>query len=111
MMELGRHTSEEHRKAGVLAATACDILVTVGLRSRTLAESAIDAGLEEDNVLQFDTSAEAGKYIKDIIQAGDVILVKGSQSTRMEKVVYEIMAEPERASDLLVRQEEEWLKR
>jgi UDP-N-acetylmuramoyl-tripeptide--D-alanyl-D-alanine ligase len=111
MMELGKHTSDAHREAGVLAATACDILVTVGLRSRALAESAIDSGLDEDSVLQFDNSVEAGKYIKEIIKEGDIILVKGSQSTRMEKVVYEIMAEPERAAELLVRQEEEWLTR
>ncbi len=111
MMELGKHTAEAHKEAGILAATACDILVTVGLRSRTLAESAIDAGLDEDSVLQFDSSEEAGSYIKNIIQERDTILVKGSQSTRMEKIVKEIMAEPEQASELLVRQDEEWLKR
>ena len=111
MMELGKHTAEAHKEAGVLAATACDILVTVGLRSRALAESAIDAGLDEDSVLQFDSSEEAGLYIKNIIGEGDIILVKGSQSTRMEKIVKEIMAEPEQASELLVRQDEEWLRR
>jgi len=111
MMELGRHSSDEHKKAGILVVTACDLLITVGLRSRALAESAIDAGLDEDSVLQFDTSDEAGDYIKDYIKEGDIILVKGSQSTRMEKVVYRLMAEPERAEDLLVRQEEEWLMR
>ncbi len=111
MMELGRHTSDAHREVGVLAATACDLLITVGLRSRTLAESAIDSGLDEDSVLQFDDSKEAGKYLKEIIKEGDIILVKGSQSTRMEKIVKEIMSEPNQASDLLVRQEEEWLAR
>lgn len=111
MMELGKHTISAHREAGVLVAGICDVLVTVGLRSRTLAESAIDTGLDEDSVLQFDDSLEAGKYIKNIIKEGDVILVKGSQSTRMEKIVKEIMAEPEKASELLVRQDEEWLKR
>ncbi|MEI6190838.1 MAG: UDP-N-acetylmuramoyl-tripeptide--D-alanyl-D-alanine ligase [bacterium] len=111
MMELGKHTAEAHKEAGVLTATACDILVTVGLRSRALAESAIDAGLDEDSVLQFDSSEEAGLYIKNIIGEGDIILVKGSQSTRMEKIVKEIMAEPEQASELLVRQDEEWLRR
>jgi len=111
MMELGRHTMEAHREAGVLASSTCDILVTVGLRSRTLAESAIDAGLDEDSVLQFDNSVEAGKYLKGIIKEGDIILVKGSQSTRMEKIVKEIMAVPEQAVDLLVRQDEEWQKR
>jgi UDP-N-acetylmuramoyl-tripeptide--D-alanyl-D-alanine ligase len=111
MMELGKHTSDEHKKAGILAATACDQLVTVGLRSRAIAESAIDAGLDEDSVLQFDESEEAGKFIKDYIKEGDIILVKGSQSTRMEKIVKELMLEPDKAADLLVRQDLEWLKR
>jgi UDP-N-acetylmuramoyl-tripeptide--D-alanyl-D-alanine ligase len=100
-----------HKEAGLWAASACDILVVVGLRSRALAENAIDAGLEEDDVLQFDTSVEAGEYIKNLIKEGDVILVKGSQSMRMEKIVKEIMAEPERAPELLVRQDDEWLAR
>ena len=111
MMELGKHSSDEHKKAGILAASACDILVTVGLRSRALAESTIDAGLDADSVLSFDNSIEAGQYVKGLIKEGDIILAKGSQSTRMEKAVYEIMAEPEHAGTLLVRQEEEWLKR
>jgi UDP-N-acetylmuramoyl-tripeptide--D-alanyl-D-alanine ligase len=111
MLELGKHTVCAHKEAGILAAKACDILVTVGLRSRGLAESAIDAGLDEDSVLQFDDSIEAGKYIKTIIKEGDIIFVKGSQSTRMERVVKEIMAEPAKAGELLVRQEEEWLAR
>ena len=43
-----------------------------------------------------------------MLKTNDVILVKGSQSMRMEKVVEEVMAEPDRAGDLLVRQEEAW---
>jgi hypothetical protein len=38
----------------------------------------------------------------------DTILVKGSQSMRMERVVEEIMANPEKAGELLVRQDAEW---
>ncbi len=109
MMELGRYTADAHKEAGVIVSKACDILVTVGLRSRGIAESAIDSGLDEDSVLQFDNSIEAGKYIQDMIKEGDIILVKGSQSVRMERIVEEIMAEPEKASELLVRQEDEWL--
>lgn len=111
MMELGKHTVEAHQSIGVLASKSCDLLITVGLRSRDLAESAVDSGLVENNVWQFDTSVEAAKHVKEIIKTGDVVLVKGSQSTRMEKVVEEIMAEPVRAYELLVRQDEEWKKR
>jgi UDP-N-acetylmuramoyl-tripeptide--D-alanyl-D-alanine ligase len=111
MMELGKHSAEEHKNAGTIAAISCDILVTVGLRARALAESAIDSGLDEDSVLQFDDSVEAGEYVQNIIKEGDIILIKGSQSIRMERVVKEIMAQPELAKDLLVRQEDEWLAR
>ena len=111
MMELGKYTVDAHKEMGILASRFCNVLVTVGLRSRVLAESAIDSGLAEDSVLQFDNSLEAGKYLKNIIQKGDIVLVKGSQSTRMEKVVKEIMAETARAEELLVRQDLEWKKR
>ena len=67
--------------------------------------------MSEKNVYQFDTSQEAGSFIQNTIAEGDVVLVKGSQSMRMEQAVKEIMAEPEQASELLVRQEEEWLNK
>ena len=60
---------------------------------------------------EFSGSAEAGEAIKNIIQEGDLILVKGSQSARTEKVVEKIMAHPEDKESLLARQEEEWKER
>jgi hypothetical protein len=45
------------------------------------------------------------------MMTGDVVYLKGSQGMRMERTVKMLMAEPERASELLVRQEEEWQKR
>ena len=45
------------------------------------------------------------------VRAGDLILVKGSQGKRMERIVREIMAEPNRAGDMLVRQSVLWLKK
>ena len=46
-----------------------------------------------------------------MVKAGDVILVKGSQSPRMERVTKAIMADPSHAAELLVRQEKEWLEK
>ena len=43
-----------------------------------------------------------------MMREGDYILVKGSQGVRLEKLVEEIMAHPEDAPQLLVRQNEEW---
>ena len=67
--------------------------------------------MSEKNIVQFDDSQKAGKYLEELLRDGDVVLVKGSQSMRMERVVEEIMAHPEDAPRLLVRQEEEWARR
>ena len=64
--------------------------------------------MSEKNILEFDDSRVAGKYLESIIGEGDIVLVKGSQGIRMERTVEEIMAEPQRAAELLARQEEEW---
>ncbi|MFZ2038821.1 MAG: Mur ligase family protein [Minisyncoccia bacterium] len=111
MLELGKHSSEEHENLGKRVGDVCDILVTVGLRTRATAEMALSYGLEDKDIFQFEKSEEAGRYLQNLIKKNDVILVKGSQSMRMERCVEEIMAEPERAGELLVRQEEEWKKR
>ncbi len=109
MMELGQYSVDEHKKAGKIAAGIANILVTVGVRSRMTAEAALNEGVSENNILQFDSAAEAGKYLESIIKAGDIILIKGSQSMRMERMVEEIMINPEEKEDLLVRQEPQWL--
>lgn len=111
MLELGRHSVEEHRKLGAYAAGKVDMLCTIGFRARDLAEGALDNGLADANILQFENAERAGEELAAIIQEGDCILVKGSQSMRMEKTVEHLMKDPERAPDLLVRQELNWKNR
>lgn len=111
MMELGSYSVEEHRKAGLKAAGCSDLLFTVGVRARDIAEGALEAGMNDDRVMQFDGAVEVGEYLQNLIGNGDLILVKGSQSMRLERVVEEIMASPEKAGELLVRQEPEWEKK
>ncbi len=111
MMELGRNSEEEHKRIGRLAGRMCDILVTVGIRARGIAEGALISGLTEKNIFQFEEAGDAGKFVEGIIGAGDIVLVKGSQSTRMERIVEEIMSEPDKKEKLLMRQDEEWKKK
>ena len=111
MLELGRHSTQEHRKLGAHAAKAADLLLTIGFRARDIAQGALDAGMPDKNIFQFEDSGKAGAELQNLLQEGDCVLVKGSQSMRTERVVEEIMAEPERAADLLVRQDAEWKKR
>ena len=111
MLELGRFSVEQHKEVGRKAAQCVSLLVTVGFRARDIAEGALQAGMPESAIMQFEDAAKAGKYLEEVITPGDVILIKGSQSMRMERTVEEIMLEPERAEELLVRQDEEWRKR
>lgn len=111
MAELGKYSEEEHKKAGRYASGVADLLVTVGVRARLIAEGALEGGLSEKDILQFDDARRAGKEVELLLSDGDAVLVKGSQSVRMERVTEEIMAYPEKKKSLLVRQEEEWLAR
>lgn len=111
MLELGEYSVSAHKDAGAIASRSCHLLAVVGPRSRGIAEGALQNGMKERDVLQFDTSEEAGEYLENLISEKDIILVKGSQSMRMEKVVEEIMANPEEKEKLLVRQEKEWKER
>jgi len=112
MMELGKYSADEHRRigreaAGVLGASGC--LITVGPRSKITAEEAVKFGMPETSVMSFDSAQEAAAQLVSTVKKGDVTLIKGSQSVRMERVVKALMRDPEKSADLLVRQEKEWL--
>lgn len=111
MLEIGKYSEQAHRALGDKAAEFVDILFCVGPRAKFMAEeyrSRIGLRTELSSVQVFDDSVAAGKTLDPLIRPGDLILVKGSQALRMEKVVGEIMAEPQRAEEFLVRQEKYW---
>ncbi|MBI2475332.1 UDP-N-acetylmuramoyl-tripeptide--D-alanyl-D-alanine ligase [Candidatus Uhrbacteria bacterium] len=106
MAELGQYSEQEHRIIGMKTQeVGVDFLVTVGEIARDIRRGAIEAGLREDQTQHFSDSVEAGRFLDSQIKKGDIVLVKGSQSARMEKAVKDIMAEPTRAEELLVRQD------
>ncbi len=111
MLELGQYSSEEHEKVGVLVPECCEVLVTVGVRARKIAEKALENGMNEQFIFQYDEAERAGKELQNYLLPKDVVLIKASQGIRAETIVEEIMAEPERASELLVRQSRAWEKR
>jgi UDP-N-acetylmuramyl pentapeptide synthase len=108
MLELGRYSATEHERMGALVAESAQALFTLGVRSRKTAEGALEHGLDEACVFQHEDVAKAGKELQAYLQPGDVVLIKGSQGVRTEKVVEEVMQEPDQAAELLVRQDEEW---
>ncbi len=110
MLELGRFSKIAHTEVGETVKKSADLLVTVGFRARAIGEIALSNGMPEANIRAYEQyeSARAGKELEPELKEGVVVLVKGSQSMRMEKTVFEIMAEPERAGELLVRMDKDW---
>ena len=108
MLELGQYSSRAHEHIGEVAAKAVDVLFTIGIRSRKTAEAALENSLPETNIFQYEDSAKAGRELQNFIKPGDIILIKGSQGVRAERVVEEVMAEPDQAGNLLVRQDRAW---
>jgi UDP-N-acetylmuramoyl-tripeptide--D-alanyl-D-alanine ligase len=108
MLELGKYSTEEHRRIGGLVPSAAQILFAVGVRAQTIADGALAAGMSEKNIFQYDDAIKAGRELQAILEPGDVVLVKASQGIRAERIVEEIMADPEQAEMLLVRQDKNW---
>jgi len=109
MLEIGSYTEEGHTLLGeAIYREKIDYLISVGERSRDIDRGAKAMGMSEGCVFHFDKSEAAGLFAQNRIKEGDLILIKGSQGMRMEKVVKELMAEPHKAKDLLVRQEPNW---
>jgi len=111
MNELGELTHEAHIAIGEKAAKVADLLVAVGHEAPTIKRGALEAGMKESDVYTFFDSEEAGKFLKDRLKQGDLVLVKGSQNkVRMERFVKLIMKESHKADQLLCRQGKAWKK-
>jgi UDP-N-acetylmuramoyl-tripeptide--D-alanyl-D-alanine ligase len=110
MRELGPVSETEHEKIGKYVVGKTDMLVTVGEQAKHIARAALAAGMHVDHVISFDKPEGVGNFLQARLKPCDLILVKGSQGIRCEKVVKEIMAEPTRAAELLTRQYRPWVE-
>lgn len=109
MLELGNLSEASHAEVGrAVAQSGIDMLVVCGTFAHVVAHAAISAGMSEECVFTQQDSREAGLFIQNRLKQGDVLLVKGSQGARMERVTRELMAHPDQAEKLLVRQTKDW---
>jgi UDP-N-acetylmuramoyl-tripeptide--D-alanyl-D-alanine ligase len=88
MGELGTYAEEGHREVGRAAASGIDRLLTVGAEADWISQEAARHGLED--VAHFGDHAGAVAALRNAWTPGDVVLVKGSRSARMERVIEEV---------------------
>ena len=87
MLELGSYEETGHRVVGRRAREVADFLITVGPRARMMAEEARDAGLDPNAIVEVDDSEQALAYLRGLIRAGDVVLLKGSRGVKLDRIV------------------------
>jgi UDP-N-acetylmuramyl pentapeptide synthase len=88
MLELGAGAAEAHRALGRLAAEAgLDLLVVYGNHRHDVAAGAEAAGLPPERLRPVANQEEGARLLKNFLQPGDWLLVKGSRSMRMENII------------------------
>jgi UDP-N-acetylmuramoyl-tripeptide--D-alanyl-D-alanine ligase len=97
MLELGEQGPALHAACGKAAAEAgLDFVLGVGGNAEHLATAACAAGAAS---LFLPDAETAGKWLKDNLREGDVVLVKGSRGVRLERAIQFILPIPQSASE------------
>jgi len=112
MLELGEISQKAHYEIGKkVAQSNSNFLIVVGSESQNIAKGARDGGFNSENILSFSNILGVEEFLNNRIKSGDLILVKGSQGMRMERIVKDLMESPRLAKKYLVRQNRRWLKK
>ena len=90
--ELGAHSVAAHAEVGRRAAElGVGQLFAVGKMAPVMAQAARDAGLAR--VVEFAEVEGALSAVKNMLKAGDVVLLKASRSSRLERIAETLKAE------------------
>ena len=86
MGELGRESERGHRSVGEVAGREkIPCVITVGGEAGWIADSAEENGVP--TVLRTADADEAARVLREFAKPGDAVLVKGSRSARLERIV------------------------
>ncbi|HEV8243906.1 MAG TPA: UDP-N-acetylmuramoyl-tripeptide--D-alanyl-D-alanine ligase [Nitrospirales bacterium] len=88
MLELGQEAKPAHHDVGMeLARHRIDYLLTVGALAAEIAGGAQAGGIPADRVIIAKDHADLAERLQRILRKGDVVLLKGSRGTTMERVL------------------------
>ncbi len=96
MRELGSHSEEGHQLVGRRASSVVDQLITVGAMGLMIGEAARDAGLHTNCINSFGDFESTLEFLNKMLQANDMVLVKGSRAVGMETIATQISENKQR---------------
>lgn len=86
MLELGDESVGEHKEIGALLKDYADLIIAIGVEAKNYLEGAKEKDFNQKNMFYFANNEEAIKEINEILQAGDVVFIKGSRGMKLEEV-------------------------
>jgi UDP-N-acetylmuramoyl-tripeptide--D-alanyl-D-alanine ligase len=94
LFALAQLAAEAHAQVGREAAVSCDLLIAVGdADASRLAAAARSAGLAAIAVHRAADADAAAAILLDLLQTGDVVLVKGSRGVGLDRTVEALVGE------------------
>lgn len=89
MRELGPMSQQLHREGGTYAAQTGKVDYVIGVQGHAaqIVEGAIAGGVPREHGKFFSTPGEAVGFLAGFLRPGDLLLVKGSRSVKMEQIV------------------------
>jgi alanine racemase len=123
MLRLGPYEEEAHRRIGRKVAEVADFLVTQGQRAEIIAQEARKAGMPAEAIEATYSAEDAAQVVRRYLEqttpplpvgkpavhsAPAIILIKGAEEMRMERVTERLLARPEEAPEVLDRQTLAW---
>ena len=91
--DLGPHTSIAPVQIGKRAAATLDMLVTVGDFAAEIGRAAIEEGMPRERVAITFSAGDAAHAVQSTLGPQDIVLVKGGQAARLERVVQHLLAD------------------
>jgi UDP-N-acetylmuramoyl-tripeptide--D-alanyl-D-alanine ligase len=90
MLELGQDEARIHRETGeAIGQKGIDVFIGVRGLASELVEGVKAGGVNDTRFVEY--SDAAGELACEIVQSGDVILIKGSRGVRTEKVIEKLL--------------------
>ena len=88
MAELGDEAPQAHRRVGAaLAETGAAKIFLGGEFAAELEAGALQAGVDAALIERFENNASATESLRQMLQSGDVVVVKGSRMYRLEQII------------------------
>jgi UDP-N-acetylmuramoyl-tripeptide--D-alanyl-D-alanine ligase len=94
MRELGLSSSQLHREGGEFAAKTGKVDFVIGVQgdAAEIVQGAVAGGIPRERTRFYASPGDAAEFLATFVQPGDLLLVKGSRSVKMERIVETLLA-------------------